>query len=46
MKLHHCIEGEVFRSPNQDPAVDPDEIVTLEMKVGGLVIFNNLVFHR
>ena len=46
LKPHHCIEGEAFRSPHQDPAVDPDEIVTLEMKVGGLVIFNNLVFHR
>ena len=42
LKPHHCIEGEAFRSPHQDP----DEIVTLEMKVGGLVIFNNLVFHR
>ena len=46
LKPHHHINGESFKTPNQDPSVGSDCTDTLEMKVGGLVIFHNLVFHR
>lgn len=36
--------GEIFSVSEFDPT--EDEIVTLEMDPGDLVIFNNLVFHR
>ncbi|HIM12299.1 TPA: hypothetical protein EYM26_16065 [Candidatus Poribacteria bacterium] len=46
LRPHHRIEGEAFKSPTRDPIVGDAEVETLEMKVGDLVIFNNLVFHR
>ncbi len=46
LKPHHHIDGESFKTPNQDPSVGSDCIETLKMKVGDLVIFHNLVFHR
>lgn len=46
LKPHHRIEGEVFKSPTDDPAASHAGVDSLEMKVGDLVIFHNLVFHR
>jgi len=46
LQPHHRVEGEAFKSPIYDPASGNVSIDTLEMKVGDLVVFHNLVFHR
>jgi ectoine hydroxylase-related dioxygenase (phytanoyl-CoA dioxygenase family) len=46
LKPHLRIEGESFKSPVDDPADGNVDIDSLEMEVGDLVIFHNLVFHR
>ena len=46
LKPHLRIEGESFKSPVDDPAAGNVDIDSLEMEVGDLVIFHNLVFHR
>ena len=46
LQAMHKVEGEQFKVPVHDPGLAAEQIDTLEMKVGDIVIFNNLVFHR
>ena len=46
LQTYHRVEGEAFAVPVLSPTSSHNNIDTLEMKKGDLLIFNNLVFHR
>ncbi len=46
LQAYHRVEGETFAVPVRPPTSHADDIETLEMQKGDLLIFDNLVFHR
>lgn len=46
LQTYHRVKGEAFAVPEKSPTSSHNEIHTLEMKKGDLLVFNNLVFHR
>lgn len=46
LRTYHRVEGEAFAVPEISPTSSYNDIHTLDMKKGDLLIFNNLVFHR
>lgn len=46
LQSYHRVEGEAFAVPEISPTSSHNDIHTLEMRKGDLLIFNNLVFHR
>ncbi len=46
LRTYHRVEGEAFAVPEIPPTSSHNDIHTLDMKKGDLLIFNNLVFHR
>ncbi len=46
LQSYHRVEGEAFAVPILPPTLSQNDIDTLEMKMGDLLVFNNLVFHR
>lgn len=46
LQSYHSVKGEAFAVPEISPTSSYNDIRTLEMKKGDILIFNNLVFHR